>query len=68
AAATAARHLADNGYQRIGVLGARRDPRSSRRLDGFRAALESSGAYDPARVLFSKTPSSVSLRRFQVRF
>ncbi|MEM8789355.1 MAG: LacI family DNA-binding transcriptional regulator [Pseudomonadota bacterium] len=61
AARTAAEHLAARGYRRIGFLGARRDPRSTRRLSGFRAGLEGRGLYNPARVLFSDQPSSVPL-------
>lgn len=61
AARTAAEHLVDAGYRRIGFLGARRDARSTRRLSGFRAGLEGKGLYNPARVLFADRPSSVPL-------
>ena len=66
AARTAARHLIDKGYRRIGFLGARRDPRSTRRLAGFRSVLEAEGLFDADRVLFSDTPSSVSLGAAQL--
>ena len=61
AAAAGARHLLARGYLRIGFLGARQDPRSQRRLGGFRQALMAEGAFDPARVLFSDQRSSVPL-------
>lgn len=61
AGALAAQHLFDMGYRRIGFLGARRDPRSLRRLGGFQRKLEKLGAFDAARVLFSEGPSSVQL-------
>ena len=35
----ATQHLIDAGYRRIGFLGARMDPRSQRRLAGYRAAM-----------------------------
>ncbi len=60
AAALAARHLVEMGYQRIGFLGGRQDPRSLRRRTGFAEELGRHGAFDPARVLFSDTPSSVA--------
>ena len=61
AAALGARHLLERGYRRIGFLGARQDPRSQRRLTGFRQALQAAGAFDPGRVLFSDQRSSVPL-------
>ncbi len=61
AGAHAARHLADQGYNRIGFLGARQDPRSLRRQAGFHQALEDIGLFDPSRVLFSTERSSVRL-------
>ena len=60
---TAAQHLIDVGYRRIGFLGARMDPRSQRRLAGYRAALEPSGLYDRRLVTTTPVPSSVSLGR-----
>ena len=66
AARTAALHLVDQGYRRIGFLGARRDDRSSRRLSGFREGLEARGLFNPARVLFSDQPSSVPLGAAQL--
>ncbi len=59
----AARHLIEAGYRRIGFVGARMDPRSQRRLAGYRAALEAAGLYDPRLVTTTPTPSSVPLGR-----
>ena len=66
AAAAGARHLLERGYRRIGFLGARRDPRSQRRLLGFREALAEAGLYDPDLVLFSEDRSSVPLGAAQL--
>ena len=60
---TAVQHLIDAGYRRIGFLGARMDPRSQRRLAGYRAALEAAGLYDRRLVTTTPVPSSVSLGR-----
>lgn len=61
AARIAAQHLVEQGYRRIGFLGARRDERSTRRLSGFREGLLAAELFNPARVLFSDQPSSVPL-------
>lgn len=58
-----ARHLIDAGYRRIGFIGARMDPRSQRRLAGYRTALEEAGLFDPRLVTTTTAPSSVSLGR-----
>ncbi|MCO5066569.1 MAG: LacI family DNA-binding transcriptional regulator [Rhizobiaceae bacterium] len=58
-AATA--HLLDAGYRRVGFVGARMDPRSQRRLAGYRSAMEEAGLFDPQLVTTTPTPSSVSL-------
>ncbi len=60
---TVTRHLIDAGYRRIGFIGARMDPRSQRRLAGYRAALEGAGLFDLRLVTTTPTPSSVSLGR-----
>ena len=60
-AATA--HMIDKGYRRVGFLGARMDPRSQRRLAGYRAAMEEAGLFDPRLVTTTPVPSSVSLGR-----
>ena len=54
-------HLADQGYRRIGFLGARMDPRSQRRFAGFRSELEERGLFDPDRVVTTPKASSVGL-------
>lgn len=59
----AAQHLIGMGYRRIGFIGARMDPRSQRRLAGYRAAVEAAGLYDPRLVTTTPTPSSVPLGR-----
>lgn len=60
-AATA--HMIERGYRRIGFLGARMDPRSQRRLAGYRAAMEEAGLFDPRLITTTPVPSSVSLGR-----
>jgi LacI family gluconate utilization system Gnt-I transcriptional repressor len=57
------RHLIEAGYRRIGFIGARMDPRSQRRLAGYRAALEEAGLFDLRLVTTTTAPSSVSLGR-----
>ncbi|MGE0502396.1 MAG: LacI family DNA-binding transcriptional regulator [Rhizobiaceae bacterium] len=61
------RHLIDAGYRRIGFIGARMDPRSQRRMAGYRAAVEAAGLYDPRLVTTTPIPSSVSLGRELLR-
>lgn len=57
----AARHLIENGYRRIGFIGARMDPRAQRRLEGYSHALQEAGLFDPSLVLTSPHPTSVML-------
>ena len=59
----ATNHLIEVGYRQIGFLGARMDPRSQRRLAGYRAAMEAAGLFDPRLVTTTPVPSSVSLGR-----
>jgi len=54
-------HLLEQGYQRIGFLGARMDPRVQRRLEGYQAAMSDAALFDPRRVVTTATPSSVTL-------
>jgi len=61
------RHLVDAGYRRIGFIGARMDPRSQRRLAGYRSVVEEAGLYDPRLVNTTPKPSSVSLGRELLR-
>ncbi|MER8748503.1 LacI family DNA-binding transcriptional regulator [Mesorhizobium sp. M1050] len=64
---TATEHLIEAGYRRIGFIGARMDPRSRRRLAGYRAAMEAAGLFDPRLVTTTPVPSSVSLGREMFR-
>lgn len=59
----ATEHLIEAGYRKVGFIGARMDPRSQRRLAGYRAAVEAAGIYDPRLVTTTPVPSSVSLGR-----
>ena len=55
-------HLLDQGYRKLGFLGARMDPRAQRRLQGYHDALAAAGlASDPARILTTPQPSSFTL-------
>ena len=54
-------HLVQKRYKRIGFLGARMDPRSYRRLEGFKEAMRSGGRYDPDLIVTTTASSSVSL-------
>lgn len=58
---SATRHLVDQGYRRIGFLGARMDPRSQRRFAGFRAALSDGGLFDENRVVTTPKASCFGL-------
>lgn len=51
AAAEATRHLIEAGYRRIGFLGARLDPRTQRRLEGYRTILTRAGLLDEHRIV-----------------
>jgi LacI family gluconate utilization system Gnt-I transcriptional repressor len=55
----ATRHLLDQGYRRIGFIGARMDPRAQRRLEGYSAVLHAAGLYDERLILTTPHPSSV---------
>lgn len=59
----ATRHMIEAGYRHIGFLGARMDPRSQRRLAGYRAAMEAAGLFDARLVTTTPAPSSVTLGR-----
>ncbi|MFD1342439.1 HTH-type transcriptional regulator GntR [Litorisediminicola beolgyonensis] len=60
AAHAGTRHLIEQGYTRLGFLGARMDPRTQRRFAGFRAAAEEAGAYSEQRVVTTPEASSVT--------
>jgi LacI family gluconate utilization system Gnt-I transcriptional repressor len=68
-ARAAMRHLIEQGYERIGFLGARMDPRAQRRLAGYRQEIEEAGLPGPNRVLTISQPSSVTVgRRLMAEF
>lgn len=60
-ARAAAEHLLAQGYRAPAFLGAQMDPRSQRRLAGFRACLEAAGLGGDDPVVTTPEPSSVSL-------
>ncbi len=51
--------LLSRHYRRIGFLGARMDPRSCQRLEGYREVLQQHGLLDERRVVTTPQPSSV---------
>lgn len=57
----ATQHLIDEGFRRIGFLGARMDPRSQRRLDGYKETMAGAGLFDPELIVTTTDRSSVSL-------
>ena len=61
AARAAVEHLVAAGYARIGFLGARMDPRTQRRLQGYRDAIEGTGAVDEGLIVTTLQASSVTL-------
>lgn len=63
----ATEHLLEAGYRKVGFIGARMDPRSQRRLAGYRAAMEAAGLFDPRLVTTTPMLSSVSLGRELLR-
>ncbi|QKV17517.1 LacI family DNA-binding transcriptional regulator [Oricola thermophila] len=60
-ARAATRHLIGRGYRHIGFLGARLDPRTQRRLEGFRDVLQDAGMMDENRIVTTPQPSTVTL-------
>jgi LacI family transcriptional regulator, gluconate utilization system Gnt-I transcriptional repressor len=61
AAKAAIGHLLDQGYRRIGFLGARMDPRVQRRLDGYQAAMNEAALFDPRLIVTTAVPTSITL-------
>jgi LacI family gluconate utilization system Gnt-I transcriptional repressor len=61
AAFSAISHLLTQGFERIGFLGARMDPRVQRRFEGYRDALKAAARFDPRFVATTTTPTSVTL-------
>jgi len=58
---SAVHHLLEQGYRRIGFLGARMDPRAQRRFAGYRAVMEAAGLDDPRLAVTTPEPSSYSV-------
>lgn len=61
AGAAAARHLIARGRRRIAIVASQLDPRTLRRIEGCRRALEAAGLHDPALELLVPDPSSIGL-------
>ncbi len=61
AARTAVEHLIASGYRRVAFLGARMDPRTQRRLQGYREALDAAGHGENKRIVTTPQPSSITL-------
>lgn len=57
----AARHLVDQGYRRIAIVGARLEPPARRRYEGARDALREAGLHDPELELMTTRPPSPEL-------
>ncbi len=56
-----AKHLLSEGYERIGFIGARMDPRVQQRMQGFKKALEDVGKADKNFVITTPEPSSIAM-------
>src|SRR3546814_10675100 len=54
-------NLLSAGYRRIAFLAARLDPRSSRRMAGYRAVMGEAGLADDTLMVQTKAPSSVQV-------
>src|SRR3546814_19842378 len=54
-------HLLSAGYRRIAFLAARLDPRSNRRMAGYRAVMGEAGLADDSLMVQTKAPSSVQV-------
>ena len=61
AARAAVEHLIAAGYRRIAFLGARMDPRTQRRMQGYRDAMTAAGLFDDDLAVTTPVASSVSL-------
>ena len=60
-ARAATRHLIEMGYKKPGFLGARLDPRTQRRLQGFRDVTREAGLLDATRIVTTPQASTVTL-------
>jgi LacI family gluconate utilization system Gnt-I transcriptional repressor len=58
---TMTRYLLDKGYLRIGFMGAQRDERTLKRLEGYRRALREAGRGDPQLETVVPDPSTIAL-------
>ncbi|WP_417669587.1 LacI family DNA-binding transcriptional regulator [Roseibium sp.] len=61
ASRAATRHLLEAGFTRPGYIAARLDPRSQRRLQGFREVAGAAGVLDEERFATTPRPSTVTL-------
>lgn len=61
AGAAMTRHLLERGRRRIAFAAAQLDPRTMRRLEGWRRALGDAGRYEPALEWLDPAPSSLAL-------
>ena len=61
AAFAAISHILEQGYRRIGFLGARMDPRVQRRFEGYRDAMKAASLFDPNLVVTTSVPTTVTL-------
>lgn len=61
ASAAATRHLLEAGYRKPGYIAARLDPRSQRRLQGFKTVAQLEGVLDQSRIVTTPRSSTVTL-------
>lgn len=61
AAHDATRHLIAGGYRRIAFFGARMDPRTQRRLEGYTQAVKAAGLFDEGLLVTTPRASTVEL-------
>ncbi|GHB41953.1 LacI family transcriptional regulator [Pseudovibrio japonicus] len=61
AAETATQHLVDAGYRNIGFIGAQMDPRSQKRLAGFKKAIKANGTLLEQSIAVTNKPSSAHM-------
>src|SRR5256885_3069484 len=61
AAAAAISHILEQGYRRIGFLGARMDPRVQRRFEGYRDAMKAASLFDPNLIVTTSVPTTITL-------
>ena len=61
AAAALTRHMLERGYRRIAFAAAQLDPRTLRRLEGWRRELQAAGLHAPTLEWLNPAPSSLAL-------